>query len=180
MGIIDSLKGALQGLKDLQGGVQAIRRDLEVARREREDVQCALTCRADVKAILARWIDSCHDRYEERLQASLTTMLRKPRHFDDLESQTSRSLLGVLSVQPNAGNLADARSLDVALMALMGSQLKPAVLAMVDSMEWPGPEGLPLAERERKLAELDKRIAKLERDEAELMALAASHRVILD
>lgn len=180
MGLIDGIRSALAGLKDLQGGVKALRDQLEAARREREDVQCAPTCRADVKAIFSRWIDSCGQRYQERLQASLGTMLRKPAHFQDLGSQTARNLMAVLSVQPNSGNAADARSIDVALMALMGAQLKPALMKMIDEVDWPGPEGLPMDERVRKLAEIDARIAKLERDEAELLAIAAANRVILD
>lgn len=180
MGILDGLKAALSGLKDLQGGVKALQAQLEAARREREDVQCAPTCRADVKDILGRWIDSCAGRYEERLRASLATMLRKPKHFADLNSQPAVSMLAVLAVQPHVGGAPDARSLDIALMALLGQQLKPAVFKLIDSMEWPAAEGLPLAERERKLAEIDKRIERLEREEAELREIATANRVILD
>lgn len=146
-------------------------------KREREDVQCAPSCRADVKAIIGRYIDSCGLRYEAGLQRQVQTMLqRKPQHFVDMNSHVA-STLAVLAVPPGIGSPPDAKSIDVALMALLGQQLKPAVFAVIDSMPWPAAEGLPMEERARKLAELDHRIDKLGAEIVELQQIAAGNRI---
>ena len=68
MGMTDFLKKALQGVQDLHGGVRSVRSQIAAAERELEDVRCAPTCRADVKAIYGEWIDSRAELYGERLQ----------------------------------------------------------------------------------------------------------------
>lgn len=175
MGLFDSLRKTIQDLADQLGTRE---RQQEALKREREDMQCAPTCRADVKAIIGRYIDSCGARYEAGLQRQVQTMLqRKPEHFVDMNSHIA-SNLAVLAVPPGTGSQPDAKSIDVALMALLGQQLKPAVFAVIDSMPWgPAAEGLPMEERVRKLAELDHRIDKLGAEIVELQQIAAGNRI---
>ena len=175
----DFLKTALRGVQDLHGGVRTVRGQIAAAERELEDVRCAPTCRADVKAIYDKWIDSRAELYSERLQRQLVTMLRKPQHFDSLESQTARSFMAVLAVQPGP-NGPDAKSIDEALMALLGPALKKEFFRVIDTIEWPATEGLPLAERAGKIDELEKKIKRLRDDEAELVQAASAHRIVLD
>jgi hypothetical protein len=180
MGMLDGLKRALQGVQDLQSGLRAVRAQLEAAQREREEIATAPTCRSDVKANFGRWIDGCAAEFDENLKRQMATMLRKPHAFEDLKSQTALNCMGVLSVSPAGGTGPTPRSVDVALMALLGPSLKTELYRVIDRLEWPSAEGLPMLERKQKIAELDRRIDKLLAEESELVQLAAANRIILD
>ena len=106
MGMTDFLKKALLGVQHLHGGVREVRSQIEATARDLEDVRCAPTCRADVKRIYGEWIDSRAEHYQARLLRQLGTMLRKPHHFSDLESQTARTFMSDGRTPPESAALA--------------------------------------------------------------------------
>jgi hypothetical protein len=177
MGFLDNL---LKGVRDFSTTVRETREAIETAKRQREDLETALPARSDIKELMGRWIDSCSDTYTENLQRHLTGLLRKARQCTDLNSQIARNLLHVLSIQPGVQVPADASSMDVALMAFFGNDFKAAIFRVIDTMEWPGPEGMPWTERAMAIEKLDKRIADLETKYAEMVVVARQSGVIVE
>jgi hypothetical protein len=185
MGMIDTLRSAVMGpvmgaVRDLVGSLQSMETEIEAAQREREDLLCAPTCRADVKAFYEQWIDGCRADFQEMLGKQLTTMLRKPDGFSNMKSQVAYNHMAVVSVRPVGGEGPTSRSMDRSLLALLGPQLKPALFKVIDEMPWPAPEGLPLSQRRAKVAALDRKIEQLQADARELRRVAADAGIIID
>lgn len=167
-----------KSIQDFGDQVKKQRAAIEQLQRKREDMACAPAAKSDVKAIFDAWISGCVEEYEENLTRQIAPVLRKPHNYQDPKSHSAMQL-AVLAVQPGVGSPASARSIDRALMALLGPQLRTELFKLIDAMEWPD-EGLPMAERIKKLAEMDASISALQKAEAELVQHAAQARIVID
>lgn len=176
MGIFDfsSLKKSIQGLGQQ---VKTLRAQIEKLQREREDVLSAAAAKADVKAIFGTWLAAREAEFVESWRRHLDVVIRRPSSFND--PAKASQYLAVFAVEPKAGLVPSPRTMDAALCAILGATVRPQLFAVIDSMRWPD-EGLPMAARAAKVAELDSRIDQLKREEAELVQAAESARIILD
>jgi hypothetical protein len=123
----------------------------------RNRVQSAPAVRADVKAMLTRWVDNKGVGFAGSFAASIREFVNRPAQMGDMRVNQVVSLVGQVSVD---GDMASAQ-LDRAMCAMFGPAVKAALMAAVDAMEWPA-EGLPLAERAKEIDRIDQQIEKLQ------------------
>lgn len=166
-----------KSLQDFSAQVHSLRADIERLQRQREDVLSAPAAKADVKAIFNDWFVQREKDFTEMWSGHLTGVFRKPGNFKDPARAAQH--LAVFAVQRNANNGADLKSMDIALCALFGAALKPQLWKMIDAVDLPN-EGLPLAERARKIEDLDAQLDRLKAEEAELVQAAAQARIVID
>lgn len=177
MGLLQDLMGLRKGAQDFASRMRTVRARREELQREREDVLTAPANRADVKAIFSRWIGGAQDRYMRNLQQHMAVLIRKPKQFEQPESLDN--YVAVCAIQQGMSP-ATTRSMDSALAALLGPMLQKNLFEMIDHMEWPGPEGLPLVARAERVEQIDREIEKLSAEEDELTRVANELRLIVD
>lgn len=163
-----------RSISDLGAQLQAVRSGIEALLREREDIANAPAARSDVKQLFQEQFDRWQEDYKTRLQQHLDPIKRNLTSFvGPDQADNAARYLSVSALHPGLGQAPTTRSMDAAICALLGTLMKPAFDAVIDSLPWEG-EGLPLAERTAKLREIDKRLDKLKRDEQELVQAAAA------
>lgn len=167
MGIFDKIRTALQTEKQR---LQEIREAIDATVRERERVIHAPASRADLKAMLRRWMEGQRAAYLADLKESLRPLVRSPRSLaaDAPRQQQSFSLTGV-SVGLGSDKAAGAAQVDRLMAFLFAETALPALERAIDQMELPG-EGLPLAERDAVAVRLDEKLTALQAEEASLVA----------
>jgi hypothetical protein len=162
----------LQGLKARAG---ALREQLATLTAERNRIQHAPAARADVNAMIVRWIDNKAAGFAASFTAAVNEFVRRPQTMQgDLRVNQVLSLTGAA----NGGEELAAGAIDRALCALMGPQIKQALISALDTQEWPQ-EGLPLAARAQELARIDQQIEKLQRELDTLSQQAADAGIVL-
>lgn len=175
MGIFD-WKLLRSSVDTLVGQVRAIATELETLKREREDIAAATAAKEDVIEHLNRRIDAVAAEYPSDLTRVLGGFLQGDK-TDRLSGPTFG--LGALLPQANgAGTGMSAQTLMHGLAFLLRDQLKASVLQAINAAAWPE-NTLPLAERRRRLADLDDRIGKLEAQEAEMREKCAAAGIAL-
>ena len=80
----------------------------------------------------------------------------------------------------NTGGTVNPQAVDMLIAGLFSTTLKTFIAGAVNELPWPGDEGLPLAERRKKVAALDAEIDAISRRESELMQAAQQARVTID
>ncbi len=173
------LASVLAGARD---HASKLRSRLEKLRQERDEILAAPACRADIKALYAAWFERRRQEYRQALGAHIAGLISKPARFmaDTASTDVLDRRLSVLAVGPNSANPATPRSIDSAEAALFGEEMQRAFFDVIDSLDWPGPEGLPMVERTKRVAELDEQIAKLQTELDEVARAANAVRVELD
>lgn len=181
-GLIDSLKKTLQ-----QTGADfgSALKQLEALKREREDIAAAPTHRSDILAMMSARVDEDIARYWSAVDAGFHRLagIGPERAAQSLGPEGSpppghpRFLAGLTKVDRD-GQLEAVERRGVAsgsaLLAWIGGDVVKTRLAeRLKSLEIPG-EGLPAAERARKLATLDAKIERLEADLDEMRRTAES------
>lgn len=160
MAVFDFL-GLKKSIADI--GVQAhtLRADLEAAKRERDEIAAAPVPRSELADVLCQWVDKIGDEYP----ASLANAVRHLRDDAEADPMTRISAPALLTC---SGAGSDQVIRPAVLCYLLNDAIKDGMRRAVEEMPYPAAEGLPRAERLKKLEALDKRIAKLEDDLLEL------------
>lgn len=162
-----SLMRPLQGLKSRAG---ALGEEITALNALRNRVQSAPATRADVKAMLAHWVDAKAAGFAGSFAATIREFVNRPALM-----QGHGRVHQVVSLISRASMAGDTESsqLDRTMCALFGPQVKQALIAVVDAMEWPE-EGLPLAERAKEIDRIDQLLEKLQGELAGLTRQAAA------
>lgn len=169
------LRKALAGLS---GSVKALRVRIETLKRQREDIATAPTARADIQAMLAAWLDEQAGQYRKNVGVMLMAFIKRATWVS--EHARVADAVTLVAATPTPGANPTFRTVDAAVIGLLLPQIRENLPKLIDAVEWPGPEGLPLKERTAELARLDEEISRLEAEEAALVAQAASAGVVLD
>ncbi len=172
------LANAIAGVR---GHAAQLRNRLEKLRQERDDILAAPACRADIKAAYAAWFERRRQEYRKALGAHIAGVIAKPTRFlaDTSATDNLDRWMSVLAVGPNPANAATVRSIDAAEAALFGDEMQRALFDVIDRLEWLSPEGLPMAERTKRVAELDGEIARLQAELDEVARAANAVRAEL-
>lgn len=177
MGLFD-LSAIRKSVRDVAARVRELRGEIEQLRRERDIIETAPSARADVKAALQRQVQAGSERYAELLRDHLEPMIRNVRLLSDPKRAAgSFSMVGATARRDATPT---PQSTDLVFYAVAGELVSTALGRVVDAMEWPGDEGLPMAQRAVKLADLDRRIADLVAQEQQLVADASDVGLILE
>jgi hypothetical protein len=173
----------LRPLASLKSRAAALRDEIQNLMAQRARVHLAPAARSDVKAMLARWVDRKSAGLSEALASAIGQFVRQPQMIRD-EARTNR-ILSLVSPSTGPGVMLSAgddepasEQLDRALCGVMGPQIKEALLAAVDLMEWPD-EGLPLTARDAEVKRLDEQINRLQTELDALERQAAEANITI-
>jgi hypothetical protein len=148
--------------------------DIEMHQRKREDIINAPATKEDLKAMVAAWCQERSGKYAEHLSAALGIFIRKPALMADQNRVAKFTVFGA------QGSYLPGPALnDMVLCSLFGPALVTALHASIDAMEWPA-NALPIAGRAKQVEDLDARIGKLTKEQAELVAEARDAGVIFE
>lgn len=124
---------------------QKMERELEGWRQERDNLTTAPLPLDEFHAKLDAAIDQARDAYMTQLR----------RHLGGLEADPFASPPQPMNVFAVGSN--EPQAIQRALFALLGPEIKSALRRLYEGVDWnPGP---PLAERQKRIAELDQKIA---------------------
>lgn len=160
-----------------RGEVSTLRSQLEKAKRRREELLTAPLAKEDVIELLHAHVDDQAREYRPLLQKAIEALHRErtvdPRRVGHFVNG------GVLSpsegYQPGLENF--RRGLQTGLFFVFGDQLKTALSAAIEGMDWPPDAGAPRAEREAELKRVNAEIVRLQ---AELDELDRERREIIN
>jgi len=120
-------------------------------------------------------VDPVQEEILQALQIALNDFIRRPAQIPARAELKHLSPLG--AVKPFESDLG-AGHVDQVMAAIFAEQMKSFLVKAVDGMDW-GPEGLPLAERDAKVAALDKQLAQVNVDMKELITEAQAAGITL-
>ncbi len=159
-------------LTDLGNQLGTLRREKDSLKRQRQDLDIAPGTRADVIKMFHGHIDAQAEKFPDRLRAAIEKNMSFGRNL--CNSPTGRPDIGVLGLaRENLSAPYSPADLEGALYYLMGPAIKKAVTDSINDMSWPA-EAAPLTGRAAQIEALDRQIAKLEADEAELRRAATT------
>lgn len=175
MGLFDfnSLKKAVATLGD---GLADVRANIYTLRGEREQVANAPPAKSDLVKAYSEWVHSARATYENGLVRSLEPLLRKPGVL--LERERAQKHMSVVCASVKPENELTAGNLDAALCFLLHDQIVAAIEEAINKMPFEG--GLPMAERAKKLQQLDEQIARLEAEESAFLDTAREAGVLIE
>ncbi len=173
------LKATLDGLRSVlvsaSSDYAAARRAIEQLKREREEIACAPAHRDDLQAALMELVDYKAANFWAILDERLGLLARcglerisKTLGSDVMVGSQEARYFGSYVQLRNSGSLHTLGDRDAVstgcLLALLGDEaVKTALRARIAALTIPN-EGLPAAERQRKLADLDEQIELAEAD----------------
>jgi len=160
-----AIKNALKNVGDEH---QKLLTKLEKLKRERDEVAASPIPKNELKEKIVGLLDSVSNNYPKQL-------LNDFRHQVVGEPMTHPEIRIGNILRNGTGNSVSANT----LLYLLRDQIAEGIKRAVDEMPYPGPEGLPTAEREAKLADLDKQIEKAETELQKLTSQAQAAGVEL-
>lgn len=149
---------------DLGTHIRAVRADLERLRRERDDLKSAPANKEDVKAFVREHVARLEADFPAALRTMCSYMIGNPKIMADGEASRNFTMLGARKVRSNKPVLPE--EMDVILAGFMAPVMLKACLSTIDAMDvqW----GPSLAERERRLPEIETEIAQKSAELGEL------------
>lgn len=157
MKLADLLAGfrkATQSARDELATLQTRQRALE---QELSLVKHAPSAKEDLRRMVTAWVETAGRQHAGALQLTLAEFARRPSLIPaaPLPGQFSAVAPGQRA-DLSADNVA-AAGIDVVLCALFGDQVRAALLKAIDALpEWD--EGLPTAERAKRIEQLERQI----------------------
>ena len=150
------LNAVTAGLSELDRQVRDLRRSLEAARRQREELAAAPLPRADVLALLQGEVDYWASQAPTLLDKTFSTLASRP-------GKLAGDWQGRMPLLP-----ASTPELAHVLPALLGTELKAGLATAINARAEDPAAGLPWSERAASLAALDLEIETAESDLATL------------
>lgn len=158
----------------------SMRSQVETLHRQREDIINAPATREDVKAMVEKWSIGKSSEYTERLQLRMHEFVTHPETLQDARRINQRmNLFGRSEAQGDTGMYACPEFSDMAICFIMGPALIKSLHAAIDAMDWPF-GGISLADRGKKIKEIDEKLEKLLKQESSLVNAANEAGVRLD
>jgi hypothetical protein len=179
MAVLDVLRKAFE---DFATELGRLRRKREALLQERENILAEPATRADIVALLHGWVDIEREQFLAALGRRLQPEIAAPKlDLLDRESLRRRTVSNYYGLTAgNTGGTVNPQAVDMLIAGLFSTTLKTFIAGAVNELPWPGDEGLPLAERRKKVAALDAEIDAISRRESELMQAAQQARVTID
>ena len=153
-----SLRKAIEGLRSQLDKAQSEIASLE---EQRHLIASAPPAAVDLHAAIDGWVDAQAHRYRAPLRELLTALATNPLEVDTAMVDGIRPWLAKpLSLATGANQRIDDGLVATGALALVASDLiRAALKAEADTLLVDQPQGLPLAERRARLADLDTEIA---------------------
>ncbi|MCA9970649.1 MAG: hypothetical protein KC425_10565 [Anaerolineales bacterium] len=164
--------GLKKSIADIGSQAASLRDQLEAAKQEREEAAAAPVPRSELADALCQWVDKIGEQYP----AHLVNAARDLRDNAERDPMNRAMPPALLTVNPGGSDQAIRPAV---LCYLLNDAIKDGMRRAADEMPYPAPEGLPRAERLKKLEALDKKIAKLEGELLDLLREADAAGVSL-
>lgn len=148
--------------QDSLGVLAELQGHIEKLQGERGRLTMAPAARADVEAMLKNWVEASAAAFRKEMAARVEPFARDARALDNQRLIEHRITLAGSDDAPGAG-------LDRALCAAIPDRLLAAMVDSLSLIEWSA-KSVPLAVRNKRLAELDQLEAAAHAREAELVA----------
>ena len=160
-------------LADVGKQVSDLRSQIETLQRQREDIVSAPATRADVKEMVAQWVERKSTEYMRRLEFNLQEFVTHPKNLKCEKTVGHRMTLFGTTRQLGALTMFPGPELeDMAICCLFGPALITSLNTIIDAMEnWPA-GGIPMRERGKKIKDIDAQIDKLMSQESALVSAA--------
>ena len=167
-----------KSIGDFAAQLRAVRRQIEELQQLRENVTNAPSTREDVKSMVAAWAARKSDEYILRLRFNMGRFVTNAMALQDpAEVERGMTLYGKTRQLGGAHTMFPGPELeDMAICCLLGPQIVKTLHAAIDAMDWPS-NSQPLADRARKISDIDARLSKLIQEEQDLVSAAAEHGV---
>lgn len=165
-----SVQGLEEKLKSLRGQISALQ-------QERQSVHAAPVAKEEVKALIGQWIGDAGKDYSAAFCAGVEAMSKNPSAFSRSNLVQRLASFGALGVM--YGEEPSAQELGRGLCAMFGASIKDSLIKSIDAMQWPT-NALTHAQREKQLAQLDGKIADLEREAIDIINKAAEVGINLE
>jgi hypothetical protein len=163
--------GALKAAVEKLGETRAsIRSEIETLQTERESIAGAPPTKAEIKAAIAAYVNREASEFNKRFKGKIEALAAKPGLV--LDSDRSRALMRITGTMCKPDELLTDRALDCVMAFGMRGPLISSLQAAVDELDIN--EGLPMAERASRLAQIDRKIEALLGRERELVEAARS------
>lgn len=171
------LLGIKKSVGALSEQLRGRRNKIEELKRQREDVATAPAALEDVRAAYVAAVEERRASFRAGLASTVDSLRARP----DLLAQPGRVRRGALLflASENYSSPEPAALVENGVMALFSEQVIQALSSELEALDWSG-AGLPMVKREKKLAELDAEIAKLELEFSGLLAEARSAGIVID
>ncbi len=138
-----TIRKSISALQQRHDQLQLDNQDLE---RQLNQIQGAPSNKSDIKKIVDNWISSSTSGFAKAVEALVTAECRNDKNCN-LQKFGFFSL-----VAEQDGARFESGQLDGAMCAVFGPQIKQAIYAVIDAMDWPS-EGLS---REKRQAEVER------------------------
>ena len=138
--------------------LKQLRADIEEKKQRRDFLRSAKVCKADLIESVVTHIDAAQEKYMDQLHCAVDPIARNPAKTQEMLQRRGLPLLTAPAQHNIAGTVGN---MEIALFALLGEQLKPAIIKAIDRLDW-SDVGPPLVEREKEISKLDTDISKLE------------------
>jgi hypothetical protein len=177
------LLGLKKQIADVGGKYQSLLTEGERLRRQRDDLTAAPISRDDFYSAVCELIDSRAQQYPQRLLERVCDM-GVDRSLADIhrmiaDKDRRGTSLGLLAATQHTAATPHWKHLEEALYFLLNPELKAALRKAVDAMAWPA-GAISLAERQKKLDDLNKKIGAIEKQQAELFTTAREMGIRLE
>lgn len=175
MGLFDftSLK---KGLSEFTSSLRDTSKRIEALKREREDIEAAPIGRDDIRAYFLKIIESRGQSHLDAIARHVAPL--RAKNLQRLDDPQHVQYAGVLSISTVGSPSATPQSLEAALCLLLKPQLTEAIGRIVDGLDLPS-NAMPIAERARRLEQIDAALDVLVAEELALVATARGAGILV-
>lgn len=159
-------------LGDVVSQRDALLKDIQAEQEESKRLQAAPLQKADVVDYFDMLIDQAGGKYDVALHFSIDRLFHDPMHVENTNG------IAVLAAA-GPGSAATVQSVESALLALFGEEIKASLRKRIDAMPWPNNVGPLIADRPALLEKSQKKLASLEKELDELRRQAVQSGVSL-
>lgn len=153
---------------DLRAQVTELDSRIEAKTNEIEHLTKAPLGKDCVIAFFSSIIDRRGSEYDKAITSAAGMVSRSPHKLELLNRD-----IGVLIAAAQNAN-ADVRSMESALLALLGDSIKKALVERIEAMPWPADCGPPLGQRSALIEKAEHELAALIASREEMRSAAAS------
>ena len=147
-----------------------------------EAIRYAPAARENIKTHVRTWVKDAADNYAKKLLEKINRLAKSPvssNGYDLRPFVTFGGATGPNGSQVNQDLQPSAQEIGQALCALLGPVVLDSLLTAIDAMPWPE-NAVPMADRERLIAELSEQISKLTAEEAQIVKQAVEAGLTVD
>lgn len=155
---------------DISGQLREANAKIESLRQERDDLRAAPVSKEDFLLAAEGFIDRKAAAYPDALMERITTLgMVEHGQCSRLVDESNRmdKTLGLTGAMCHTTVTPTWKRIENSLYFILNSEMKSALRRAVDQMAWPD-NAVSIRDKEKRIAEIDRELSKLEKQQAEL------------